>query len=240
MECYSIDVPDDAPPPPTTTAYPKRAAKARRTRLQILEAAGRRFVAHGYGATSLQAIADEADVAVQTVYAVFGNKRALLQELLDVAIAGDDEQIAVNQREWMQAVFSAPTATERLRAYASAVRAIHERAGDLFGVLEVAASVDPDLVEFAHETDQRRRTGARSVIEGLTTVGALRPGLTVDRAIDVLWLLNGSGVFRQLVRRSGWTPDDYETWLATAMTEQLLAPTDPPRPRRPARPRAPS
>lgn len=222
--------------PTKRQSFPKREARARQTRLDVLAAAGRRFVAQGYGSTTLQTIADDAGVAVQTVYAVFGNKRTLLKELLDVAIAGDDEQVAVNQRTWMHAVFNAPTAGERLRAYAAAVRMIQERAGDLFGVLELAASVDLDLVDLARETDERRRNGARSVIESVASVGRLRPGLTEDEAVDVLWLLNGSTVFRNLVRHSGWSLDAYEAWLASAMAEQLLAPPERPRSRRPARP----
>ena len=37
-----------------------------------------------YVAVTIQAVADEAGVAVQTVYAVFGNKRELLRQVLDL------------------------------------------------------------------------------------------------------------------------------------------------------------
>lgn len=170
----------------------------------------------------MQAIADEGGVAVQTVYAIFRNKRTLLEELLDVTIAGDDERVAVNQREWMRLVFTGSSAPERLRSYAAAVRLINERAGDLLGVVEVAASVDPDLVELAQVTENRRRTGARSVIDALKTVGPLRTGISDEHAVDIMGLLNSPATFRQLVCHAGWSLDDYEAWLATAMTEQLL------------------
>ena len=98
------------------------------------------------------------------------------------------------------------------------------RAGDLFGVLESAASIDSELVELAQMTEGRRRTGAGSVIESVLSVGRIRPGLDVERATDLLWMLNGSAVFRHLVRRAGWSPDEYQQWLATAMVEQLLDP----------------
>ncbi len=215
-------MPDNVRPLAGTIQFPKRAARARQTRLDVLAAAKRLFVSQGYGATTLQAIAVEAGVAVQTVYAVFANKRSILEQLLDVVIAGDDEAVAVNQREWMKAVFEAPTAGERLQAYAAAVRLIHERAGDLFVVLEVAAAIDADLVELAQTTESRRRTGAQGVIESISSVGALRRGLTEDKAVDVLWLLNGAAVFRQFVRRAGWSLDEYQSWLHTAMVDQLL------------------
>ena len=200
----------------------RREQKARATRRTVLRAAERLFVADGYGATTIQAIADEADVAVQTVYAIFGNKRSVLAELVDVAIAGDDAEIVVNAREWMRPVWEAPTAADRLRAYAAAVRRIMDGAGDVFAVVDAAATTDPDVVELAETTERRRRTGAASVVEAVRSVGDLRPELTPARATDVLWLLNSPAVYAQLVRRSGWTPEEYETWLADAMVRELL------------------
>lgn len=207
---------------PVKTKFPRREQRARATRRAVLAAARKLFVAEGYGATTIQAIADEADVAVQTVYAVFGNKRSILAELVDVSIAGDDAEIVVNAREWMRPVWEASTAAERLRAYAAAVRRIMDGAGDVFAVVAAAATIDPEVVELADITEQRRRAGARSVIDSLRSVGTLRPGLTPRRATDVLWLLNSPAVFAHLVRRAGWSLDQYQAWLADAMVNELL------------------
>ena len=207
---------------PVKTKFPRREERARATRRAVLAAARELFVAEGYGATTIQAIADEADVAVQTVYAVFGNKRSILAELVDVSIAGDDAEIVVNAREWMRPVWEAATAAERLSAYAGAVRRIMAGAGDVFAVVAAAATIDPEVVELADTTEQRRRAGARSVIDSVRSVGKLRPGLTPQRAIDVLWLLNSPAVFAHLVRRAGWSFDQYQAWLADAMVNQLL------------------
>jgi AcrR family transcriptional regulator len=202
--------------------FPRRRERARATRRAVLAAAKRLFVGGGYGATTIQAIADEAGVAVQTVYAAFGNKRTILAELLDVSIAGDDQQIAVNAREWMRPVWEAPTGAERLRAYAAATSRISAGAGDVFAVVAAAAATDPDVVELAATTEQRRRTGAAAVIESVRSVAALRAGLDPERAVDVLWLLNSPAVYRHLVRQAGWTRDEYESWLAGAMVRELL------------------
>ena len=58
----------------------------------------------GYAATTMNAIADEADVAVQTLYAVFGNKRALLTTLINARVAGDDQTGPLRDREDWQAM----------------------------------------------------------------------------------------------------------------------------------------
>jgi AcrR family transcriptional regulator len=204
------------------TEFPRRRQKARATRLAVLEAAKKLFTAHGYGATTMQAIADEADVAVQTVYARFANKRSILAELVDVSIAGDDAPVVVNAREWMRLVWEAPTAAERLQAYAAAVRRIMDGAGDVFMVVAAAATIDPDVVELAETTEARRVAGAESVVDSIQTVARLRPGLTRERAVDVLSLLNSPAVFAHLVPRAGWTLDQYERWLADAIVRELI------------------
>jgi TetR/AcrR family transcriptional regulator, regulator of autoinduction and epiphytic fitness len=213
----------------------RRSEQARQTRRLVLESAHRLFVDVGYGATTLQRIADEAGVSVQTVYAAFGNKRRVLEQTLDLAIAGDDEPIVVNDRDWMHDVLHHADASVRVRAYAAAVRRIHVGAADVFAVLRAAATSDPDLRELADTTDARRRTGAGSVVDGLISIGALEPSLDRATAIDLLWTFNSPELFGLLVRRSGWSADQYEQWLADTMCAQLLAVRPTRRlPRRPA------
>ena len=199
-----------------------RRERSRRTRRKIVTAATELFVLNGYGSTSITAIAARADVAVQTVYATFGTKHAVLSAALDRAIAGDDAPVVVNARDWMREVFEAPTATERLTAYAGAVRRINANAGAMFTVVATAASVDADIVELAEATEARRRLGARSVIDSILTVSALRSGLDAEQATDLLSLLNSPATFEHLVQRSKWSLDDYQRWLAQTMTRELL------------------
>jgi AcrR family transcriptional regulator len=201
---------------------PRRDEQARQTRRAVLAAAGRLFTEAGYGATSLQQVADEAGVAVQTIYAAFGNKKALLDGALDVAIAGDDEPVPVNERDWMRVVFEDPDPVARLAAYATAVAGILQRAGALFGVLAAAAHADPDLAHQAATAEERRRVGASSVIAGLAAMGALDPNLDERRATDILWTLNSPELHQRLVRGCGWPLDNYRDWLSQTMATALL------------------
>jgi AcrR family transcriptional regulator len=252
IECYSNDVSEkvklassgamssgaasseavSVEPAKVETRFPRREEKARRTRRAVLDAARRLFVADGYGATSIKAIALEAGVAVQTVYVTFGNKPAILAEVLDVAIAGDDREVVVNAREWMAPVFAAPTPDARLRAYAAAVRRIHEGAGEVFVVVAEAAGTDPDVERLHSRAEARRRSGAASVIAAVEEVGRLRDGLTTDEAVDLLWLWNGPLVHRHLTVAAGWSGDAFEAWLADSLVRELLAPSTPPGRRR--------
>jgi len=85
-----------------------RAEKAQANRQRMRAAAQTLFTSRGYSATSMQAIADEAGMAVQTLYFTFRTKRALLSELLDVAIAGDDEPVPTLERPRVLAAINNP------------------------------------------------------------------------------------------------------------------------------------
>jgi AcrR family transcriptional regulator len=202
--------------------FPTRAAKARQTKRAILGAARDLFVRQGYAATSIQAIADEAGVAVQTVYAAFGNKRTVLTEVLDVAIAGDDDPATVNERDWMQPVFHEPDGAARLRAYAGAVRRIHDRAAEVFAAVAGAATADADAAALHEEAERRRRAGASSVVSAVAEVASIRSDLDPGEAVDVLSLLNSWSTYQHLVLRLGWSLDRYESWLAVTMVDLLL------------------
>lgn len=199
-----------------------RRERSRKTKTRIAGEAGRLFVQRGYPATTIAAIAEAAGVAQPTVYASFGTKASVLAAALDLAIAGDDAPVSVNERPWMQPVWKAGTAAERLQAYAAAVRRIHAGAGDMFAVVAAAAAVDPDAAELAAVAEDRRRLGATAVIDAVLEVGPLRPELDRDLAIDVLTLFNSPGTFEHLVRRRRWTFDHYERWLAGALVRELL------------------
>src|ERR1700746_3127987 len=105
------------------------------------------FREQGYAATPMQAIADRAGVAVQTLYFTFGTKRALLSEILDVAIAGDEEPVATLDRPHVQALRDDPAPVTQLRGQARLSRLIYGRLAPALEVVRGAASADPDLAE---------------------------------------------------------------------------------------------
>jgi hypothetical protein len=67
------------------------------------------------------------------------------------------------------------------------------------------------------------RTDLRVIVEALHAKGALRAGLDVKRATDILWTLNHPDLWQLLVADRGWTPDEYEQWFADSACSQLLA-----------------
>lgn len=181
------------------------------------------FLTDGYAATTIAAIAAEADVAVQTVYSRFGTKAAIVKELLDVSIAGDEEPVPVADRPWYRRVYDEGiTGHERLRRYAHTARRVLEGADGAFEIIRRGADGDPELVELWVANRQARRGVVSKVLDAGLADAVLRPGLERDEAIDLLWLLHGPEVFHHLTVDCGWSADRYERWLADAMCEQVL------------------
>lgn len=201
-----------------------REEGARRTRRAVTAAAAELFVSQGYATTSLADVAVRAGVARPTVFAAFGSKAALLRQVLDEALAGDDDPVPVAERPWFRPVWEARTADAVLDAYASVCTIIGERAGRVFEVVRRAADTAPEIAELWAQTRDNRLAGARMVLDHLGTVGRLGPEVAPDRAVDRLWLLNDPAHFTALVQERGWTAEEYRGWLAAAMKAALLGP----------------
>src|SRR5947208_312511 len=121
---------------------PRRREQAAATRREILEAAQRLFEARGYAATTVAAIAGEAGVALKTVYVVFETKSGLLRALWHLLLRGDEEDVAVPQREWYRELLEEPDPERQLRLNASRSRIVKSRAGALMKVIRDAAATD--------------------------------------------------------------------------------------------------
>ncbi|MGC1211260.1 MAG: TetR family transcriptional regulator [Micromonospora sp.] len=200
-----------------------REESARRTRQAVVRAATDLFVARGYAATSLADVAAAAGVARPTVFAAFGSKPALLRQVLDQALAGDDEPVPVAERPWFRPVWDARTPAEVLDAYAGVCTLIGSRAAGAFETVRRAADEAPEVVELWESLLRNRRAGARMVVERLRTFdGPLRQGADTERAVDELWFFNDPAHYAALVHRCGWAEESFRDWLAARMRDALL------------------
>jgi AcrR family transcriptional regulator len=199
----------------------KRTERAQETRRRIVEAAHDLFVEKGYGVTLMPEIASKAGVAVQTIYFTFGNKRSLLKEVVDVAIAGDFEPVATMARPWFRASLAAATADEMLRALVQGTCRVLERVAPIYQVIEAASAADPEIADlWSFDADPRHtvQTAAAKVLVGKP--GA-RPGLTADHTADLLFGLLSPELYRLLVRHRGWPSQAYEQWVYETLRAQL-------------------
>jgi AcrR family transcriptional regulator len=200
----------------------KQADKARQTRRRMLEAARELFVQRGYGATTLQDIADRAGVAVQTIYFTFGNKRTVLKELGDITIAGDDAPVATMDRPWFRDALAAETADAQLRALVHGARSILERIAPLTEVFRTAATTDPQIATLWQQdnTDPRYTVYATAAQALATKPDARRQ--SAERVADVLYALLSPELYLVLVRDRGWAPEHWAQWVYDSLCSQLL------------------
>jgi AcrR family transcriptional regulator len=196
----------------------RRREQAAVTRRQILDAAHRLFERDGYTATTMAAIAQEAGVALKTVYVAFTTKSGVLHALWNLLLRGDQDDVPVGDREWFREMLAEPDAAQRLRQAAAYSRAVKERSAALMEVIRSAADADPDAAQLWDGIQSDFHGIQRRLVETLP----LRAGLDTARAADILWTLNNPDVWQLLVGRRGWTPEQWEQWFETASRELLL------------------
>ncbi len=206
-------------------ASTRRADAARETRRRIIAAACDELLERGYQATTVTALARRAGVSQQTIYNSVGAKAAVLKAVYDVQLAGDDEPIAITDRPEFRAVQSQRSMAATLRAYAAMSRMIIGRVGSLLGAVFVdGPGADAELRAFLATIDRERRAGNTGVVTLIHDRFGLPDGLTLERAVDTIWTLTAPEIADRLVRRCGWSLDDYETWLANALISGFRAP----------------
>ena len=201
-----------------------RQAQITQTEQRILAAATELFLADGYVATTLEAVAKRAQVGARTVYLRFGTKAALFKRVVDVAVVGDTEPVDVLGREWMQAALAAPTAAERIAASAAAARQIMERTGALFAVAQQAAAVEP-LIAAQWQLGREQTRYAHAVFwTRMAEDGLLDPVLDLDWLIDTSTILAAAETYLLIMRLTSWDLDTYQDWLVTTSVRLSQAP----------------
>src|ERR1700761_3116069 len=172
---------------PPTRAYraPRRTAAAARTRDSIVAAAKDVFERLGWSGATMRAVADQAEVSVKTVEALYRTKAELLKVAVDYAIAGDSRPVPVLDRDSVAAMREAPDAPAMLRLHARHTRDISGRAAAIFWVVEQAASDNKDMAALWTQMNDNRRTGAHRAAAGLLAKPGLAPHVTQRYAEDV-------------------------------------------------------
>ena len=200
----------------------RREAQSRATRAQVVAAAGDLFLARGYPATTIEAVAAAADVPVASVYRLFGSKKAILSAVLQVAFVGDDESAALHDRPEARAAAAQTDPAALLAGYARVTRSVLTRSGPLQQMLRVAAEADPECADLAETFRLQRLSGQSRVARELAARGVLAPGLTEEAALDTIYTLMSPEVHRVLTVERGLSADQYEDWLARALVATLL------------------
>ncbi len=198
-----------------------RASQAADTRRAIVSAAARLFVGAGYGATTIDAVAEAAGVSRKTVFTAVGGKVELLKTALDWAVADDDRAVALADRPEMRGLLALDDPVELITGWVRVMVAIDVRVAGLFAALAVAADSDDEARRLLEEYQHQRLVGARQVVKRLVGLDALGGDLSRADAVDVAWLATDPVLFDRFVGIRGWSVARFEAWLARTLTAQL-------------------
>jgi len=205
-----------------TYESPVRDDQARATRRAIVTAAKGLFLDRGYAATTMDAIAEAANVSRKTVFTAGGSKFTLLKDAFDWSLVGDDEPVAMVDRAPVQQILATRDPARAVQLWARMITDTAIRAAPIAAVLSAAANVDAEAAALLKISDRHRHEGAEAFVAHLASLGGLRRGLTRETAADLCWLAMEPGPYLRLVVERGWSPERYRRWFGAAVSRELL------------------
>ena len=197
-------------------------ARTRLARAAVVEAARRLFLERGYGATTIEAISELADVPPATVYRLFSSKHGILKSLLDVSIVGDDENVPMADRPQIRSLLAEGDPSDQLAGFVAITGQVNAGIAPLYRVLVSAAGTDADAAALLDALTRQRQKGQRLIARSLAHAGALRPGLRERDAADIIHALLSPELYGLLVVDRGWKAERYRPWLTATLVDQLL------------------
>lgn len=204
-----------------TYRSPGRQAASLATRRRVVAAASTLFLADGYAATPVRAVAMAAGVAEKTVYLQFATKAALLKAVVETAIVGDDAAVPVAERDWFKAVVREDDLDQKLKRLVAGTSVLHERTGPVFAMARGAAAVDLEAAalwaqgKLGHQADMTR------LADSFETAGLLPGGTTRNWAAQLLYILLGPESWQLARIELGLDPVGYQDWLRTSLTHSF-------------------
>ena len=199
-----------------------RQSQARQNRRSVLAAARRLFLERGYSATTVAEVAREAGVSVETVYKGFGNKPGLVKAVFDVLVVGDDDDVPMMEREFVQRNMAEPDPRRKLESYGDHLAVLAPRVSPILLVVRAAAESDAGASGVWEQMQAERLTGMTAFATHLRDGGHLRTGISKAEARDVLWVHNSVELWDLLVRQRGWSNPRFGRWLGQQLVAALL------------------
>jgi AcrR family transcriptional regulator len=193
-----------------------REQQARETRKRIVEAAKKLFVENGYDATTIEEVAASAQVAVPTIYSVYGAKKEIAKEIINQVRFGPFLE------EFTRTAKSELLPIERIRLIANFVRNVNEANSSVDQVMRLSRISDPDVMAAEKERASLRYKSQKMGLQSLMDQNALKQTLDFQTARDILWGLTSPEVFQLLVTQRKWSADKFEQWLSSTLASQLL------------------
>jgi AcrR family transcriptional regulator len=199
---------------------PRRREQARETREAIVDAARQHFLHEGFGSTTINAIATEVGVSVDTIYKSFGGKKGLVRAICEKALAG----VGTVHAEDRSDALHGPDADPRdiIRGWGALTAEVAPRIVPILLLVRDAAITDPDMAGLKADLDRQRLERMTENAHKLAVAGHLRPGMEEDSAGEMLWAYSSPEIYELFVLVRGWSLERYGEFIADALITALL------------------
>jgi len=199
----------------------------------VIGAAQVLFLRGGFGATTIAAIAAEAQVSAETIYKAFGGKAGLVRAICEHALAGEGPVPAEARSDDLQ--MTEPDPRNIIRGWGRLTAEVAPRIAPILLLLRAAAATDPEMAGLRADMDASRLRRMTRNAHNLAEAGHLGDGITTEHAGEMLWTYSSPELYELLVLGRGWPAQRYGAFIADAMIAALLPP-GPPAHRPPERP----
>ncbi|MBY0353258.1 TetR/AcrR family transcriptional regulator [Candidatus Babeliales bacterium] len=193
-----------------------RDAQAAQTRQRILEMAQKLFQAEGFECVTIEKLAQEADVSMPTIYALFKSKRGIVHALMEQAMPAEQHEAIVVK------IYQEKSVHKRLALAAKIARQMYDAERAHMALFRGAAALAPELKKLEAALEKRRYKRLEKTIEIMTEEKSIMRGLSAEKAHDILWAFTGRDMYRLLIVERGWGSGEYEKWLAQVLLKVLV------------------
>lgn len=219
-------VPKIKPAPRRRYRSALRSAQSARTRQAVLDAARTLFLSAGWSGTTIVQIAEAASLSKETIYAVFGNKRAILQQIIANAVRGGTPNVPLLEQSKTQRIASLTDQIRQIELFAFDIAKILDRVAPLVAAVRAAAGAEPELAELYRTLHDGRRRNLRFFVDALSRNGGLRSGIDAGTATAIVWRLTSPELFLLMRQVEGLSLSRYSAWLRGILIRLLLRHAD--------------
>jgi len=193
-----------------------RQLQAGQLKDRVLASAKKLFEHVGFEKVTIEEIAQDAQVSASSIYSLYKSKSGILRVLMDQALAPEQLQELVTKH------MTEKLPVKRFEITARIARQLYDAEKAQIGLFQSAAILDPVFKQLEMEKEQRRYQRQKESVELMAKEGMFKKGISVSKARDITWALTGRDLYRMLVIERGWSPDEYEQWLALVLSQTLL------------------
>ncbi|MEO6201212.1 MAG: helix-turn-helix domain-containing protein [Cryobacterium sp.] len=197
-----------------------RQAQARRNGNAILDVAEEKFLQAGYFSTTVAEIATESGVSVETIYKIFGGKSGLVRAIYERGLGGRGATAAYERSDEMRLYETDPESL--MRKWGALTAEVASEVTPILLLVRTAAATDEGMAALLLESNKQRLERMEHNARFMQSRGFLRDDVSLEEAIDVMWLNSSPELYELLVLQRGWSLERFARFVGDSLAGALV------------------